>query len=114
MTRFEVNRMAQQLMSSERKLGTTVSMLMEVFVRFGEAQQAFNESLDARDTWYDTMHNSQQLQKEMIDKIVESIAMLQAACQQTQLMVHHNNERMDKLITKMEAYFGTTGLDYDN
>jgi hypothetical protein len=60
--------MALQLISGQRKFASTVNMLMDVFQGFSEAQRAFNESLDARDDWYGTMHHSQQMQKELVEK----------------------------------------------
>jgi hypothetical protein len=53
-------------------------------------------------------------QRELIDKLMESNAALLNAYKETQNTVNENNQRMEKLLTKVEAYFGTTGLDYDN
>jgi hypothetical protein len=51
---------------------------------------------------------------ELIDQLLGAFKGAEEAYLQVHRTVHENNERMGKLLAKMEAYFGTTGLDYDN
>lgn len=114
MNQEQVEMLAQRLMRSQEQFFTTVKMLMNVFQRFRESQQSFNEALEAREIWYEAEREASRLQREMIDKILESNTALYKAYQDTQAAVQQNTERMEKLLAKVEAYFGTTGLDYDN
>ena len=46
--------------------------------------------------------------------VSESLALMKNAVTENYAATNDNNERLAKLLTKVEAYFGTTGLDYDN
>ena len=70
--------------------------------------------LDAKDKWYETVRDEHRMQNELVDKLLESNSALQNAHKETQATVAENSARMEKLLAKMDAYFGTTGLDYDN
>jgi hypothetical protein len=114
MNQYEWKRQARRLMESQEKFVTTVYMLLNIFEKFGEAQKGFREELVARDNWYEAAREESRAQKAMIDTLLESITALHSAYQQTHITVHENTERMEKLLAKVDAYFGTTGLDYDN
>ena len=114
MNQYDLKRHGRKLMQSQEKFVTTVMMLLGVFEKFGVAQKKFNEALDARDDWYEATYEAGRLQKDLVDKLLASNAALQTAYQETHVAVHENTERMERILAKMEAYFGTTGLDYDN
>jgi len=114
MNQYQVKRMARHLIESEEKFVTTVMTLLEIFERFSESQRAFDAALDARDIAYQTSEEAGRLQRELVDKLLESTRSLQIAYQATHVAVQQNTERMERLLAKMETYFGTTGLDYDN
>lgn len=114
MNQYEWKRQSRRLMASQEKFVQTVYTLFEVFESWGAAQQTFNKALDARDKWYSAAQEASQMQNELVDKLLESNTALQEAYRQTHITVAENTERMERLLAKMEAYFGTTGLDYDN
>lgn len=114
MNQYEWKQQSRRLMASQEKFVTTCYSLFEVFEKFSEAQRTFNQSLDARDKWYEAVRDEHRMQNELVDKLLESNAALQNAYRETHITVSENTERMERLLAKMEAYFGTTGLDYDN
>jgi hypothetical protein len=114
MNQYELKRQARRLMDSQEKFVNTVYMFLDLFENFREVQRAFGKSLEARDTWYEAGRDEARLQREVIDKLLQSNAALQDAYKETHITVAENSERMERLLAKMEAYFGTTGLDYDN
>ncbi|HEV7798911.1 MAG TPA: hypothetical protein VGO73_12175 [Pyrinomonadaceae bacterium] len=114
MNQYQVKMQARRLMDSQEKFVTTVYMLFEVLEKFNETQRTFREELIARDNWYEAARREAQAQKAMTDTLLESITGLHNAYRETHATVDRNTERMEKLLTKVEAYFGTTGLDYDN
>lgn len=114
MNQYEWKRQSRRLMDSQEKFVNTVHMIMDIFIKFSEAQKAFHVALDTRDDWYKAAHDAGQMQHDFLDKLLESNAALQNAYQETQTAVNENNARIEKLLTKIETYFGTTGLDYDN
>lgn len=114
MNQYELKRQARRLMDSQEKFVNTVYMFLDLFEKFSDAQRAFREALDARDAAYKAGRDEARLQREVIDKLLESNAALQDAYKETHITVAENSARMEKQLAKMEAYFGTTGLDYDN
>jgi hypothetical protein len=57
------------------------------------------------------MHQQVELHKESL----EALKALGRAVGECTVSTNENNERMDKLIMKVESYFGTgEGLNYDN
>ncbi len=50
----------------------------------------------------------------ILTQVQESLTAVQKAFSETNVTINENSERMEKLLAKVEAYFGTTGLDYDN
>jgi hypothetical protein len=114
MNQYEWKRQSRRLMASQEKFVQTVYSLFDVFESWGKAQQAFGKSLDARDKSYEAARAVALSQNELVDKLLESNTALQQAYRQTHITVAENTERMERLLAKMEAYFGTTGLDYDN
>lgn len=114
MNRYEWKQQSRRLMESQEKFVKTIYMFLDLFEKFSEAQQAFRQALDARDDWYAAGREEARMQRELVDKLLESNTALQNAYIETHLTVAENSERMERLLAKMEAYFGTTGLDYDN
>ena len=114
MNQYEWKRQGRRLMESQEKFVNTVHMIMDIFIKFSEAQQAFHVSLDSRDDAFRAAREAARLQDDLVDKLLESNAALQNAYQATQNTINDNNARMEKMLAKMETYFGTTGLDYDN
>ena len=49
-------------------------MFLDLFEKFSDAQRAFSKALDARDTWYEAGRDEARLQREVIDKLLESNA----------------------------------------
>lgn len=114
MNQYEWKRQSRRLMDSQEKFVNTVYLFIDLFDKFSAAQRAFTQALDARDDWYEAGRNEARMQRELVDKLLESNAALQNAYRETHITVAENSERMERLLAKMEAYFGTTGLDYDN
>jgi chromosome segregation ATPase len=114
MNQYEWKRQARRLVDSQEKFVTTVYMLFDVFEAQRAAVKAFNEALEAREAAYDAGKRHIDAQMELIDQLLGAFKGAEEAYLQVHRTVHENNERMEKLLAKMEAYFGTTGLDYDN
>jgi hypothetical protein len=114
MNRYEWKQQSRRLMESQEKFVKTIYMFLDLFEKFSDAQRAFREALDARDNWYEAGRNEARMQRELVDTLLESNTALQNAYKETHITVSENSERMERLLAKMEAYFGTTGLDYDN
>jgi allophanate hydrolase subunit 1 len=101
-------------MESQEKFVKTVYMLLDIFQSFDDMQMAHRKEIDSRDKASAAAREVSEAQSEMIEKLMESNAALQNAYKETHITVNENSERMERLLAKVEAYFGTSGLDYDN
>jgi len=50
----------------------------------------------------------------ILKQLSETLELIKNAVIENYIATNDNNERLGKLLTKVEAYFSTTGLDYDN
>jgi hypothetical protein len=70
---------------------------------FGSMQEVFTATQEA-------MHE----ELIIVKQLNETLTAMRKVITDNYVATNINNERMEKLLTKVEAYFGTTGLDYDN
>ena len=114
MNQYEWKRQSRRLMESQEKFVKTVYTLFDWFEAQSKSMMSFNKALDAREAAFDAGKKHADAQMELIDQLLGAFKGAEEAYTQVHRTVHENNERMEKLLTKVEAYFGTTGLDYDN
>jgi hypothetical protein len=72
-------------------------------VMFGETGKVLESTLE-------TLRENLSIVKEL----GESLELIKKAVTENYTATNDNNERLALLLTQVEAYFGTTGLDYDN
>jgi septal ring factor EnvC (AmiA/AmiB activator) len=70
---------------------------------FGSNQQVFASIKELLDE-----------QLKLVKDVEHSLKAVEKAFAESNVTINENTERTQKLLAKMEAYFGTTGLDYDN
>lgn len=114
MNQYEWKRQSRRLMESQEKFVKTVYTLFDCFEAQSKSMMSFNKALDAREAVFDAGKKHADAQMELIDQLLEGFKAAAAAHEQLHLTVQENNDRLERLITKVETYFGTTGLDYDN
>ena len=114
MNQYEWKRQSRRLMESQEKFVNTLYMMFDVFEAQRAAIQSFNVALDAREASLEAGKNYADAQRDVIDQLLGGFKAAEKAYVDVHQTVNENNERMERLLTKVEAYFGTTGLDYDN
>ena len=114
MNQYDVNRMAQRLMASQEKFVNGVHQFheaVEVMIHSMSEQRkflgTFREQFAA---WSDLM----QAREEMAEAFLEQLKAIEKVYAASCVASNENNERLDKVLAKMERYLDPTGLDYDN
>ncbi len=115
MTDDDLERQAQLIADSQRKFVETIRDLSGLIDALIEHQRSL---MDYLDNWRklfissgDLMHQQLELHKESL----EALKSLGKAVGESTVSTNENNERMEKLILKVESYFGTgEGLNYEN
>ena len=115
MTTDDLDRQAQLIADSQRKFVETIRDLSGLIEALIEHQRSLMGYLDHWRKLFissgDLMHQQVELHKESL----EALKALGRAVGECTVSTNENNERMDKLIVKVESYFGTgEGLNYDN
>ncbi len=114
MNQYEVKMQARRLMASQEKFVATVYALFEVVEGLNNRLASFQKYLQSLHDLSKASKEVQDTQHEMSQKLYESLQAMVKAFSETNVMINENSERTQKLLSKVEAYFGTTGLDYDN
>ena len=108
MTEEELVAAAQRLANAQEKFVEGVRLVVE-------AQMAVVQRI--RD-FEDFLHTSQMLEDSRDDeakKILETYQTMVNAFVESSVALRENNERLDKVITKVESYFGSgEGLEHEN
>jgi ABC-type transporter Mla subunit MlaD len=115
MTKKELDAAAQRLEETTDKFVNTVRMMLEASNMLNHRLGDFTRYLDAwqkaRDARSELMESHLELSKELCEVQKQVLK----AYADNNLSITENSARLDKLITKVEGYFGTgEGLEYDN
>lgn len=104
----------QQLVSVFRMQAEMNQKLIDQMSDFKDYLQGyrniFGETSDLLRSVQDAMRENLNIMTELT-KSVEAVT---KAVIENYAATHANNDRLERLLTKVETYFGTTGLDYDN
>ncbi|MDX6529254.1 MAG: hypothetical protein QOH41_1544 [Blastocatellia bacterium] len=105
----------EQLAAAAERLAIAQEKFVEGCRLFVEAQMAVVQRIRH---FEDFLQTSQALQESRDDEtklILEALRAMIAALVDSNLTLGENNERMNKLITKVESYFGNgEGLNFEN
>src|ERR1051325_8888045 len=115
MSTDDLDRQAELIAESQRKFVETIRDLSGLIDALIEHQRGLMDYLDHWRKLFissgDLMHRQVELHKESL----EALKALGKAVGECTLSTNENSERLDKLIVKMESYFGTgEGLNYEN
>ena len=115
MTPDDLEKQAQLITESQRKFVATIHELSGLIDALIEHQSSLMGYLN---TWRNLFASSGDLMKQQVDLHKESLEIfkqLSKAVGESTLSTNENNERLEKLILKVESYFGTgEGLNYEN
>jgi hypothetical protein len=115
MTIEDLERQAQLIAESERKFVETIRDLSGLIDQLISHQSTLMSYLK---TWRDLFASSGDLfhqQIELHKESLEAMKSLSKAVAGSAVSTDANTERLEKLIVKVESYFGTgEGLDYEN
>jgi hypothetical protein len=115
MTTEDLERQAQLIAHSQERFLDTVRNLSQLVDSLIKHQSTFMSYLK---TWRDLFVSSHDLMQEQLELHKESLEALKAvskALAESTVNANENNERIEKLIGKIESYFGSgEGLDYEN
>jgi|SRR4051812_36959914 hypothetical protein len=115
MTNEDLERQAQLIAESQQKFVATIHELSGLVDSLISHQSTFMKYLT---TWRDLFVSTRDLMNEQMDLHKESLEIFKSiskAVTDSAVSTNENNERLGKLITKFESYFGDgEGLKYDN
>jgi hypothetical protein len=115
MTNEDMEKQAQLIADSQQKFVATIRDLSHLIDQLIQHQSSLMKYLNSwRDLFVssgDLMHQQMELHKESL----EALKALGKAVAESNLSTNENSERLEKLIVKVESYFGTgEGLNYEN
>jgi len=115
MTNEDMEKQAQLIADSQQKFVATIRDLSHLIDQLIQHQSSLMKYLNGwRDLFVssgDLMHQQMELHKESL----EALKALGKAVAESNLSTNENSERLEKLIVKVESYFGTgEGLNYEN
>ena len=115
MTTEDLERQAQLIADSQRKFVATIRDLSGLIDALIDHQRSLMDYLDQWRKLFissgDLMHHQVELHKESL----EALKSLGKAVGESTVSTNENSERLEKLIVKVESYFGTgEGLNYEN
>jgi hypothetical protein len=115
MTTDDLEKQAQLIAASQERFLETVRNLSHLVDSLIQHQSSFMKYLN---TWRDLFVSSRDLMNEQMELHKESLEVLKSiskAVAESAVSTNENNERLEKLITKFESYFGDgEGLNYEN
>ena len=115
MTDDDLQQQAQLIAESQEKFVATVRNLSHLVDSLIKHQSGFMKYLD---TWRELFVSSRDLMQEHLDlhkEALESLKAVSKALAESSVSTNENTERLEKLIGKVESYFGSgEGLDYEN
>jgi hypothetical protein len=108
MTEEKLIAAAHHMAESREQFVKELHLVMEAFVSFSERLRTFGAFLDNRDEII-------KARIEYTHEIGDSLHRLVDTLSQNTIALRQNSERMDKLVSKMESYFGDgIGLEHEN
>ena len=115
MTTEDMERQAQLIADSQKKFVASIYDLSHLIDSLIQHQSSLMSYLKTwRDLFVssgDLMHKQMELHKESL----EALKALAKAVTESTVSTDESNERLEKLIGKVESYFGSgEGLDYEN
>jgi len=109
------------LNESQEHLGSLFRMQAEMNQKVIDHMSSFKDVLNTyRELFHETggmLNSIGEAMREnlsIIKELNDSLESMRKAITDNYTATQENNERLERLLTKVEAYFGTTGLDYDN
>jgi hypothetical protein len=115
MTTEDMEKQAQLIADSQQKFVATIRDLSHLIDSLIQHQSTLTSYLK---TWRDLFVSSGDLMHQQIELHKESLEALKAlgkAVAESNISTNENSERLEKLIVKVESYFGTgEGLNYEN
>ncbi len=121
MNQYEWKQQSRRLMESQGKFVEMMRMQFEMIESMTSHMRSFRDYMGS----YREVFGQNQLvfadiksllddQLDILKRLEQSLHAVEKAFSDTNVTVNENNERTERLLAKLEAYFGTTGLDYDN
>ncbi len=121
MNQYEMKIQTRRLMESQRKFVEVMHLQFEQIEAMTNYMSGFREYMGTfRGTFVSMQEVFAGIRDEMhanldiVKQLNQSLEAIKKAVTENYVATQENNERIEKLLTKVEAYFGTTGLDYDN
>ncbi|HYX29824.1 MAG TPA: hypothetical protein VE863_14890 [Pyrinomonadaceae bacterium] len=115
MTTEDLEKQAQLIADSERKFVATIRELSGLIDAMIEHQSTFKTYLH---TWRELFLSTHDLMKQHLElhkESVEALKSLSKALVDSAVTASENNDRIERLIVKMESYFGDgESLKYEN
>ena len=121
MNQYEWKMQSRRLMESQDKFVAMIRLQFEhidamtnYMSGFREYMGGFRETFVAMQKVFEGIQGEMRANLEIIRQLDETLSAMKKVITDNYVATNENNERMAKLLSKVEAYFGTTGLDYDN
>lgn len=121
MNQYEWKQQSRRLMASQEKFVQMMYLqhehteaMINYLSGFRDYMGGFREAFGSWSEVFKAVHSGMQEELSIVKQLNESLEAIKKAITDNYIATNENNERIEKLLTKVEAYFGTTGLDYDN
>ena len=115
MTNDDLEKHKQLIADSQEQFLETVRNLSQLVDSLIKHQSSFMSYLN---TWRDLFVSSRDLMQEQLELHKESVEALKSvsrALAESTVSANENHERIEKMMVKIESYFGSgEGLEYDN
>ena len=115
MTNEDLEKQARLIATSQERFLDTVRNLSQLVDSLIKHQSSFMSYLN---TWRDLFVSTRDLMQEQMDlhkQSLEALKALSKALAESTVSTNENNERIDRLLLKVENYFGNgEGLNYEN
>src|SRR5438067_146920 len=115
MNEQELHDASLELAEAQNKFVSTIYDLSGLVEKMIDHLSAFREYMQSWRQLFGDTRDLMETQCELQKESLESFKALARAITDSYVSANENNARMEKLITKVESYFGSgAGLDYDN
>ena len=111
----------QALIESQQQLISVFRTQAEMNQKLIDDMAGFKDYLQSHRNIFgetsDLLRSVQEAMRENLNimtELTKSIEAVTKAVIENYAATHANNVHLERLLTKVETYFGTTGLDYDN
>jgi len=115
MNKQELRDASLELAEAQKKFVSTIYDLSELVTKMTDHLSAFKKYMQSWRELFGDTRDLMEAQCELQRESLESFKALAKAIRDSDVSANENNARMEKLIAKVESYFGSgAGLDYDN